>query len=85
LELRSLNHDRVTHDVEEALVLSDRVIVMRSKPGRLHREFVIDLPRPRRRTEASVQKWKELLLGELDLSTSERFPLGEATPSLAEV
>ncbi len=41
----------VTHDVEEALMLSDRVIVMRGNPGRVHQEYVIDLPRPRKRTD----------------------------------
>jgi sulfonate transport system ATP-binding protein len=58
----------VTHDIEEALVLSDRIIVMRSNPGRIHREFALDLPRPRKRTDANLQVWKERLLDELDLS-----------------
>jgi sulfonate transport system ATP-binding protein len=58
----------VTHDIEEALVLSDRIIVMRSNPGRIHREFVLDLPRPRKRTDTNLQQWKERLLNELDLS-----------------
>jgi sulfonate transport system ATP-binding protein len=58
----------VTHDIEEALVLSDRIIVMRSNPGRIHREFVVDLPRPRKRTDTNLQQWKERLLNELDLS-----------------
>ncbi len=58
----------VTHDIEEALVLSDRVIVLRGNPGRIQRAFTLDLPRPRRRTDASLQRWKERLLGELDAS-----------------
>ena len=66
----------VTHDIEEALVLSDRVIVMRGNPGRIHREFTLDLPRPRRRTEHRLQRWKEHLLNELDLSVETR-PLTE--------
>ncbi|MFD0881271.1 ABC transporter ATP-binding protein [Variovorax dokdonensis] len=37
----------VTHDLAEAIALSDRVIVMNSGPGRIVREMVIDLPRPR--------------------------------------
>ncbi len=61
----------VTHDVEEALALSDRVIVLRSNPGRIHEEFVIDLPRPRKRTELPFQQWKEVLLNTLDLSAEE--------------
>lgn len=61
----------VTHDIEEALVMSDRIIVMRGNPGRIHQEFTIDLPRPRKRTEQSLQRWKERLLVELDLSLEE--------------
>ncbi len=63
----------VTHDVEEALMLSDRVIVMRGNPGRIHQEFAIDLPRPRRRTDHHLQYWKEQLLEALDLSTGDRL------------
>jgi sulfonate transport system ATP-binding protein len=58
----------VTHDIEEALVLSDRVVVMRAKPGRIHAQYRIDLPRPRRRTETGLQHWKERILEDLDLA-----------------
>ncbi len=40
----------VTHDVDEAIFLADRVIVLSSRPGRLVHEEPIDLPRPRSRT-----------------------------------
>lgn len=58
----------VTHDLEEALMLSDRILVLRGNPGRIHREFILDLPRPRKRTDSQLQKWKEQLLNVLDLS-----------------
>ena len=61
----------VTHDIEEALVLSDRIIVMRGSPGRIHQDFTLDLPRPRHRTELNFQHWKERVLSELDLSSNE--------------
>ncbi len=64
----------VSHDIEEALVLSDRVVVMRAKPGRVHAQYRIDLPRPRRRTEARLQAWKERILGDLDLAPKEIEP-----------
>lgn len=37
----------VTHNIREAIMLSDRVVVMAPRPGRIVREFAIDLPRPR--------------------------------------
>ena len=37
----------VTHDVEEALLLSDRIYVMTARPGRIKTEITVDLPRPR--------------------------------------
>jgi NitT/TauT family transport system ATP-binding protein len=41
----------VTHSVEEAVFLSDKVVMMTRSPGRIRRIIDIDLPRPRRRTE----------------------------------
>ena len=61
----------VTHDIEEALVLSDRVIVMRGNPGQVYQEYRLDLPRPRKRTDLNLQHWKEKILNALDLSDEE--------------
>jgi NitT/TauT family transport system ATP-binding protein len=39
----------VTHSVEEAIILSDRIVVMATRPGRIVAEIAVDLPRPRSR------------------------------------
>jgi sulfonate transport system ATP-binding protein len=58
----------VTHDIEEALVLSDRIVVMRGHPGRMHVTVAPALPRPRERADARLQRWKARLLAELQQS-----------------
>jgi sulfonate transport system ATP-binding protein len=58
----------VTHDVDEALALSDRIVVMRGHPGRVHRDYAIDLPRRRDRSATAFQVWKSRILDDLDLT-----------------
>lgn len=38
----------ITHSIDEALLLSDRILLMSSQPGKIIREINIDLPRPRK-------------------------------------
>ncbi len=58
----------VTHDVDELIVLGDRVVVMRPHPGRIEDEIAIDLPRPRDRQSAAYDFAKRRVLAALDRS-----------------
>jgi NitT/TauT family transport system ATP-binding protein len=50
----------ITHDIEEAVFLGDRVIVMSSHPGRVKAEITIDLPRPRNEHIRAQPRFGEL-------------------------
>jgi len=52
----------VTHDVEEALLLSDRVLVLTPRPARVQTTIDATLPRPRSRAAAEFVRQKEALL-----------------------
>ena len=58
----------VTHDVDEAVVLADRVMVMRPRPGRLFEEIKVDLTRPRDRASTAFELVKHQVLASLDRS-----------------
>jgi NitT/TauT family transport system ATP-binding protein len=55
----------VTHNVREAARLGDRVLLLTYRPGRIKREFVIDLPRPRQIEDVSVARTAREILDEL--------------------
>jgi ABC-type nitrate/sulfonate/bicarbonate transport system ATPase subunit len=52
----------VTHDVEEAVVLADRIVVLSPRPGRVNGELDVTLERPRSRTDPAVTALRELVL-----------------------
>ena len=56
----------VTHDVEEAAILADRVIVMQPHPGRIFAELDVPMPRPRDRLDDAFHDMKRRILKALD-------------------
>jgi ABC-type nitrate/sulfonate/bicarbonate transport system ATPase subunit len=64
----------VTHDIDEAIYMSDRILIMTQAPGRIDREIDIDLVRPRDRTSDSFLRFRSEILEHLHFA-------GKAAPS----
>ena len=65
----------VTHDIAEAVYVSDRVIVMASEPGRITGEVHIDLARPRERRHPQLAAWGAQVLTLLNRGTIDYLDL----------
>ena len=55
----------VTHDIDEALYLSDRIVMLDTRAGPPRAHYDVAAPRPRLRTRAAQSQLKETILGEL--------------------
>lgn len=75
-ELARILHERprtvvlVTHDIEEASQLADRVIVLTERPAQIRRELSISLRRPRGLTHPQVVHAMEVILAELGIQSA---------------
>jgi sulfonate transport system ATP-binding protein len=70
----------VTHDVEEAVYLGDRVVVMAPRPGRIAAAFDIPQPRPRDRSSPTLARLRDRVMAALVSTTTERPAAGVAYP-----
>lgn len=57
----------VTHDIDEAIYLADRVLIMRSNPGRIHKSLQVHLARPRDRSSLPFQQFRKLVFEEFNI------------------
>jgi NitT/TauT family transport system ATP-binding protein len=50
----------ITHDIEEAILLGDRILIMSERPGRIRADIAVDLPRPRNADTAKLPRFQEI-------------------------
>lgn len=73
----------VTHDVEEAVLLGERVVIMAPRPGRISRIVPVPAPYPRQRNDNSLAAIKDDILREFDHTLVDETPLAaRAAPLL---
>jgi ABC-type nitrate/sulfonate/bicarbonate transport system ATPase subunit len=65
----------ITHDVEEALLLADKIYVLTARPATLKAEMPVPLPRPRNITDTSLIQLKKELLALLQVEMSKVFDI----------
>lgn len=58
----------ITHDVDEAVYLSDRIIIMSPRPGRIRQEMMIEISRPRNRSDPDFIHYRTKILEILNFS-----------------
>lgn len=56
----------VTHDIDEAIYLADRVVIMNPRPGTIRKVISIDLPHLRKKTNAAFQQIRQQVLSEFE-------------------
>ncbi len=64
----------VTHDVDEAIYLSDRIVIMTPRPGRISEVIDVDIPYPRQRGGAEFINLRRNLLDKFHLASAEPQP-----------
>ena len=64
----------VTHDIDEAIYLSDRIVIMTPRPGKISNIIEVNIPHPRQRGEAEFLAMRRKLLQEFDLATAHPEP-----------
>ena len=61
-----INLVMVTHDIDEAVLMADRALIMAGSPGRITHEISVDLPDPREREDPEVQAMRKKLMDKFE-------------------
>ena len=69
----------VTHNIDEAVLLGDRVILLSHSAGRIRREFIVNIPRPRDLTHVGIRNIVSEVMNELRESSYRNKDLSYAT------
>jgi ABC-type nitrate/sulfonate/bicarbonate transport system ATPase subunit len=64
----------VTHDIDEAIYMSDRILIMTQRPGRIEQTIEVGLPRPRQRNSPEFLKLRAHILELLHFAGSPAKP-----------
>ncbi len=64
----------VTHDIDEAVYLSDRILIMTSHPGRIFKDLPIKLAKPRDRASGDFHLYRKNILEQFELSGNRQQP-----------
>ena len=70
----------VTHNIEEAVLMCDRVLVFSSNPGRVAAEYKIDLPHPRKRLDPAFRQLVDTLYARMTQRAGSKTPTVEGIP-----
>jgi len=70
----------VTHNIEEAVLMCDRILIFSSNPGRVAKEIVVDMPHPRVRTKPAFRA----LVDDIYAIMTQREPVAESARKLSE-
>src|SRR5262249_15408701 len=70
----------VTHDIDEAIQLADRVVVLSRRPATIQPIVTVDLPRPRDPTSPVYLQTRDLILRAIGLSLTPAAEIGNSPP-----